>query len=208
MIRGLHKFESIYGLELRPLLTARIGRPDLPIRFVRDSEAAGVGEAVFGAGRDGGRVLTITLGTGLGSCLTHDGVVIETVGDLEIEKLAQRSTPHGRADDVLSARGLADRLGVATAELRSVIDGDPAGGPAAPVVSDHGRRLGDFLAPVVDELTVDLVVVGGGLVAAFDQFGPALRDALGPIPCVPAELGAAGPLLGAARLAFPPGSGP
>ena len=129
MIRGLHKFESIYGLELRPLLTARIARPDLPIRFVRDSEAAGVGEAVFGAGRDGGRVLTITLGTGLGSCLTDDGVVIETVGELEIEKLAQRSTPHGRADDVLSARGLADRLGVATADLRSVIDGDPAGGP-------------------------------------------------------------------------------
>ena len=201
MILGLHKFESIYGLELRPLLAARIGRPDLPIRFVRDSEAAGVGEAVFGAGRDAGRVLTVALGTGLGSCLTDDGIVIETVGDLDIENLAQRSTPHGRADDVLSARGLADRLGVATADLRSVIDGDRA----APVVSDHGRRLGAFLAPVVDELTVDLVVIGGGLVAAFDRFGPALRDALRPIPCVPAELGAAGPLLGAARLAFPPG---
>jgi glucokinase len=201
MIRGLHKFDSIYGLELRPLLAARIGRPDLPIRFVRDSEAAGVGEAVFGAGRDAGRVLTVALGTGLGSCLTDDGIVIETVGDLDIENLAQRSTPHGRADDVLSARGLADRLGVATADLRSVIDGDRA----APVVSDHGRRLGAFLAPVVDELTVDLVVIGGGLVAAFDRFGPALRDALRPIPCVPAELSAAGPLLGAARLAFPPG---
>jgi glucokinase len=200
LIRGLHKFESIYGLELRPLLAARIKRPDLPIGFVRDSEAAGVGEAVFGAGRDGGRVLTVALGTGLAACLTDDGVVIETVGALEIEKLAQRSTPDGRADDVLSARGLADRLEVATADLRTVIDDDRA----APVVLDHGRRLGEFLAPVADELTVDLVVVGGGLVAAFDRFGGALRDALVPVPCVPAELGAAGPLLGAARLAFPP----
>ncbi len=85
-----------------------------------------MGEAVFGAGRDGGRVLTVTLGTGLASCLTDGGVVIETVGDLEIEKLAQRSTPDGRADDVLSARGLADRLGVATADLRAVIDEDRA----------------------------------------------------------------------------------
>jgi len=70
LIRGLHKFDSIYGLELRPLLAERISRPDLQIRFARDSEAAGVGEATFGAGRGGGRVLTITLGTGLGSCLT------------------------------------------------------------------------------------------------------------------------------------------
>lgn len=199
LIQGLHKFESIYGLELRPLLAERITRPDLPIGFARDSEAAGVGEAVFGAGQGGGRVLTITLGTGLGSCLTADGVVIETVGELEIETLAQRPTPDGRADDVLSARGLADRVGVATAELRSVIDD----GRAAAELRDHGRRLGEFLAPVVDELTVDLVVVGGGLVAAFDRFGPALRDALGATPCRPAELGAAGPLLGAARLAFP-----
>ncbi len=199
LIQGLHKFDSIYGLELRPLLAERISRPDLPIGFARDSEAAGVGEAVFGAGRGGGRVLTITLGTGLGSCLTDDGVVIETVGELEIESLAQRPTLHGRADDVLSARGLADRVGVATADLRAVIDEDRA----AAEVRDHGRRLGEFLAPVVDELTVDLVVVGGGLVAAFERFGPALRDALGATRCLPAELGAAGPLLGAARLTFP-----
>ena len=64
LIRGLHKFDSIYGLELRPLLAERISRSDLRIGFARDSEAAGVGEATFGAGRGGGRVLTITLGTG------------------------------------------------------------------------------------------------------------------------------------------------
>ena len=118
-----------------------------------------------------GRVLTVTIGTGLGACLTADGRVIEMVGELEIEKLARRPTVDGRADDVLSARGLADRLGVDTAELRSLVD-DPA---VAAAIGDHGRRLGAFLAPVVDELDVDLVVVGGGLVNAFDLFGPALR---------------------------------
>ncbi len=200
LIRGLHKFESIHGLELRPLLAERIRRPGLRIEFARDSEAAGVGEAVFGAGRRGGRVLTVTLGTGLGSCLTDGGVVIETVGALEIEKLAQRSTPDGRADDVLSARGLADRLCVATADLRAAIDDERT----TSAVAAHGRRLGEFLAPVIAELSADLVVVGGGLVAAFDRFGPSLRDAAGPTPCVPAELGAAGPLLGAAHLTFRP----
>lgn len=196
MIRGLHKFESIFGVELRPALTARIGRGDMAIEFARDSEAAGVGEAVFGAGRPSRRVLTVTLGTGLGACLTDHGAVVERVGDLDIERLAQRTTETGRADDVLSARGLADRLGVATDGLRSRIDQ----GLIDDALADHGDRLGAFLRPVVAELDVDRVVVGGGLVAAFDRYGPALQTALGTTPCAPAQLGAAGPLLGAVRL--------
>jgi glucokinase len=207
LIRGLHKFESIYGLDLRAELRRRLvatGSPaaGLPIGFARDSESAGMGEAVFGAGHDGGRVLTVTIGTGLGACLTaavRHVEIVEVVGDLEIEKLAQRPTTGGRADDMLSARGLADRLGVNTAELAAMVD-EPEMRDA---VADHGRRLGDFLAPVVAELDVDLVVVGGGLVAVFDLFSEPLRAALGDTRCEPATLGASGPLLGAALLAFP-----
>jgi glucokinase len=204
LIRGLHKFESIYGLDLRAALHARLAglgsaTVAVPIEFARDSESAGTGEVAFGSGRSGHRVLTVTIGTGLGACLTADGAVVEMVGDLEIEKLAQRSTPNGRADDVLSARGLADRLGVATPAIRSLA-GDPS---VRDAIEDHGHRLGTFLSPVVDELEVDLVVIGGGLVAAFDLFGTSLRSALGTTRCEPAMLGAAGPLLGAALLTFP-----
>jgi glucokinase len=204
LIRGLHKFESIYGLDLRAELRSALvasgsGTTALPIEFARDSEAAGTGEAVFGSGRIGTRVLTITIGTGLGSCLTERGHVVETVEELEVEKLAQRNTPEGRADDVLSARGLADRLGIETSALQSLVD-DPV---VSEAIRDHGRRLGAFLAPVVDELDVDFVVIGGGLVAVFDLFGERLQAELGTTPCKPAILGAKGPLLGAALLTFP-----
>ncbi len=201
LIRGLHKFESIYALDLRSALRDRVA-PSLgavPIEFARDSESAGMGEAVFGSGRAGHRVLTVMIGTGLGACLTDDGHVVETVGHLEVEKLAQRSTMYGRADDVLSARGLADRLGVETASLASIVHRPEV----VAAIGDHGRLLGAFLAPAVAELDVDLVVVGGGLVAAFGLFGQQLRSELAPTPCEPAILGAVGPLLGAAILAFP-----
>jgi glucokinase len=197
-IRGLHKFDAIHGLALAPELRARTMIGDRPIVFVRDNEAAGVGEAVAGAGRGHARVLTITLGTGVGACLTEHGVPIETVGPLIVERLARRDTPWGRADDVLSARGLADRLGVDVTALRDAV-ANPA---SAAAVSEHGHRLGTFLAPVVDEVGAHAVVIGGGLADAFDRFGAPLRSALGPTPCTPAELGARGPLLGAARLAF------
>lgn len=200
LMHGLHKFDSIYSIELRPELRTRTNVGELPIKFVHDNEAAGVGEAVVGAGRGVDRVLTITLGTGVGACLTDLGVPIAAVGDLAVKRLSLRETQWGRADDVLSARGLATRIGVATTDLHAIVDQ----GEVTEAVEDHGRRIGTFLSPIVDELNLDLIVIGGGLAAAFDIFGPALKQALGPTPCVRAALGSEGPLIGAAILAFPP----
>ncbi len=198
-MRGVHKFEDIYGIDLRGALRERSTVSGLPIRFARDAESAGTGESLAGAGAGVDRVLTMTVGTGLGTCLTEHARPVEFVGDFGVEHLAMRQTPWGgRADDVLSAHGLADRLGVEMADLRTAVD-DPAN---VDVVSDHGTRLGTFLAPVVEEFDAYLVVIGGGFSAAFDRFGPALQAAIGAVPVRPAALGPAGPLLGAAQLTF------
>jgi glucokinase len=198
-MRGVHKFEDIYGIELRAALRARSTVSGLPIRFARDAESAGTGESLAGAGAGIDRVLTITVGTGLGTCLTDHAHPVEFIDGFGVEHLAMRPTPwDGRADDVLSAHGLAERLGVDMTDLRAAVD-DPAN---ADIVRDHGTRLGTFLAPVVGEFDAHLVVIGGGFSAAFDRFGPPLQAAIGPVPVRPAELGAGGPLLGAAHLTF------
>jgi glucokinase len=197
-MRGVHKFEDIYGIDLRAALRERSRIGDRPIRFARDAESAGTGEAVAGAGSGVDRVLTMTVGTGLGTCLTADARPIEFIDGFGVEHVGMLETPWGRADDVLSAHGLAKRLGVTMIELRSAVD-DPTN---ASVVSEHGRRLGTFLAPLVADFDAHLVVIGGGLSAAFDRFGPSLQVALGGTPARPATLGPAGPLLGAATLTF------
>ena len=198
-MRGVHKFEAIYGVDLRAALRDRSSVSRLPIRFARDAESAGTGESLVGAGAGVDRVLTMTVGTGLGTCLTERAQPVEFIDDFGVEHLAMRQTPWGgRADDVLSAHGLADRLGVAMGDLRAAVD-DPAN---ADIVRDHGTRLGTFLAPVIVEFDAHLVVIGGGFSAAFDRFGPALQAAIGTVPVRPAALGTAGPLLGAAHLTF------
>ena len=146
------------------------------------------------------RVLTVTVGTGLGTCLTVDALPVPVVGGEGIEHLGMRSTPWGRADDVLSAYGLANTLGIEMTELPSAVD-EPANAAA---VLDHGTRLGTFLSPVVEELDAQIVVIGGGLSGAFDRFGAALQAALGSTPVRVAALGTAAPLLGAAHLTFRP----
>lgn len=198
-MRGVRKFEEIYGIDLCAELRRRSRVADIPIRFARDAEAAGTGEALAGAGAGIDRVLTITVGTGLGTCLTDNTRPVEVVDGFGVEHLAMRDTPWGgRADDVLSARGLAARLGVEMADLREAVEDHVN----AAVVADHGTRLGAFLQPVVVEFDAELVVIGGGLAGAFDRFGPSLQSALGDVPVRPATLGSAGPLLGAAHLTF------
>ena len=197
-MRGVHKFEAIHGIDLRAELCRRTTIGERPIRFARDAESAGTGEALAGAGQGVARVLTVTLGTGMGTCVTDHAVPVPTIDGFDIEHTGMRPTPWGRSDDALSARGLADRLGVPMAELRTAIT-DPAN---AVVVRDHGTRIGTFFAPLVVEYGVELVVVGGAVAAEFARFGPALQEALGDVPVRPAVLGAAGPLLGAAHLTF------
>jgi glucokinase len=197
-MRGVHKFEDIYGVDLRAALRERSTIGSRPVRFARDAESAGTGEAIAGAGRGVDRVVTMTVGTGLGTCLTAHARPVEFVDGFGVEHVGMLQTPWGRADDVLSAFGLANRLGVDMVDLRSAVE-DPAN---ASVVSDHGHRLGTFLVPLVAEFDAHLVVIGGGLSAAFDRFGPSLRVALGATPARPATLGPAAALLGAATLTF------
>ncbi len=196
-MRGVAKFEDIYGIDLRTMLRERTTVGDRPIRFARDAESAGTGEALAGAGQGVDRMMINTLGTGVGTCVTDAAWPVEFIGDFGVEHLAMRDTPWGRADDVLSARGLAARLGVPMAELRTAVD-DPMN---AEVVEDHGHRVGAFLAPVIAEFDVQLVVIGGGLSAAFDRFGHAVQSHIS-VPVRPIALGPAGPLLGAVHLTF------
>jgi glucokinase len=179
-MRGVAKFEDIYGIDLRAELRERtsIGdRPDplRPRRRVgRHRRVADRRRARRRPGDDQ------HVGTGMGTCVTDHAWPVEFIDGFGVEHLAMRETPWGgRADDVLSARGLADRLGVDMADLRAAVD-DPLN---AEVVFDHGHRVGEFLAPVVAEFDVQLVVIGGGLSAAFDRFGPAIQSHL-PSPSV------------------------
>ncbi|MFK7917071.1 MAG: ROK family protein [Ilumatobacter sp.] len=193
------KFANIHGIDLRTHL--RSGNSiwaSLPIEFVRDSEAVGVGEARHGAGRRHQRVLTIALGTGVGAVLTQDATPVPRVGDIDIESLFLQPTPEGIVDDALSARGLASTLGVAQRELSKALD-DPT--PFSAQVDLFANRLGDFLASLA-RLEADVIVIAGGVARSFHLFQEVVAARLD-IPVVAAELGANAAMLGAVRLAFP-----
>ena len=136
---------------------------DLPGRTstLNDADAAGLAEARYGAGaHQAGTVMTITLGTGLGSAIVHDGVLVPNseLGHLEFEgeKPAERKVS-------AAAR---ERLDMPWAE--------------------YGDLLRRFLLHVERIQLVKKFVIGGGISKRSEDFLPFVTGLRAEV--VPAQL--------------------
>jgi glucokinase len=207
-IRGVGKYENLYGIHVGDALHSRLHPAAPPIRFRNDAEAALLGEARWGVGHGVQRVLGVTLGTGLGSAFLIRG---------EPQSAGQGIPPHGwlyaeragnaTADTLFSTRGLQRRLHAATG-LESTLEEHAAATRAGNLPARHafaafGRELGHFLAPYARDFAADLVLVLGGICGAYDLFGASLVAAL-PVPAARGALGRAAALLGVSLLFVSP----
>jgi len=161
--------KSWKGVDLPALLHQATGRE---VTAVNDADAAGIGEQRYGAakGKDG-TVLVVTLGTGIGSALIVDGVLVPNteLGHLEIDGHDAES----RAAD--------------SARERENLD-FPA----------WAERLQRYFETVEMLLSPDLIVVGGGVSKKHSEFLPLLNLRA---KIIPAELRNAAGIVGAAAMA-------
>jgi glucokinase len=206
LIEGVEKYGAIHGVDIRSALQARLHLRDLPILFRNDAEAAVLGEARYGAGRDYRRLIGVTLGTGCGSAFLVDGLPVTSGPGVPPNGWLYPILFGGiRADDAFSRRGLEARLqaaGVTERNLRAAAAAARAGNAAArQVFESFGADLGTFLNAFAVAFAVEAVLVLGRIAGAMDLFGPFLRRALS-VPALPGERGSEAALLGAADLLF------
>jgi len=157
------------GLEAERMFELALGRE---LRFLNDADAAGLAEARYGAAQGvPGLVVMTTLGTGIGTALLYDGVLIPNseLGHLEIrgKDAEQRASNAARERERLSWEKWAKRL------------------------QEYYRTLERLLSP-------DLFVVGGGVSKEAESFLPLLQLST---PIVPGELRNNSGIVGAAALA-------
>jgi polyphosphate glucokinase len=103
---------SWVGVNVQALLTQQAG---VPVVVLNDADAAGIAEMRLGAGKNqSGVVIVFTLGTGIGSALFVDGVLVPNteLGHLEIRgKVAEhRSSDRTRKEKDLDWEEWAERL--------------------------------------------------------------------------------------------------
>jgi glucokinase len=227
----------IDDVPFRDLMSERLG---LPVEVDNDTNAAILAEHRHGAARGAEHAVMIALGTGIGGGLVIGGKVHRGARgfagelghmtiDLHGEDCPGGCPGRGCFESVVSGRAIGiagERLGrerpeTALGEL--VADGrEITGGlvtelahdgdeQAVEVLAGVGRRLGIGIAGLVNALDPEVVVIGGGAVAAGDPLLDPARELMAeralppggePPPLVPARFGSESAMLGAALLAL------
>lgn len=157
------------GVDADGLFTETLGRP---VTVMNDADAAGFAEVRLGAaaGRTG-LVIVATLGTGIGSALVYDGVLVPNseLGHLEID---------GHEAESRAANAVREREGFS--------------------YEHWAHRLTRYFAELEKLFSPDLFVIGGGVSKHADRFLPLIDVAT---PLVPASLRNRAGIVGAALLA-------
>jgi polyphosphate glucokinase len=119
-----------------------------PVHVVNDADAAGLAEMTFGAGKgQKGVVLMVTIGTGLGTVLFTDGILVPNLelGHIELngEDAEVRATDAARKREKLSWKA-------------------------------WGKRFNFYLSSLEKLVWPDLIILGGGVIKQYDEFSPYL----------------------------------
>jgi glucokinase len=185
LIRGLAKLESLYGVNVRAEMKARVPAvAAAPVIFRNDAVCFLLGEAGFGAARRMGDAIGITLGTGLGSAFVRDGAVVEGGDDLPPGGWFYDQPFRGAtAEQYFSSRGLLarhrDSGGASVPGVRELAQLASTEPQAAAALEDFGASLAEFLDPWIARFRPRCLVVGGNVARAWDRFAPPLCGALG-----------------------------
>lgn len=158
-------------MDITAALSEACGRP---VVVVNDADAAGLAEQQFGAAKgQNGLVIATTLGTGIGTALIYNGVLIPNteLGHIELAK--------GKGDaEKYASSGVREREGLG--------------------YKKWAKRLTKYYGLMEKYFNPDLFVVGGGVSRQSDKFLPYLDIKT---PIVPAKLRNEAGIVGAAYYA-------
>jgi polyphosphate glucokinase len=165
------------GLDSRSLLSKAVGQD---IRLINDADAAGVAEMTFGAGKgEPGTVFMVTFGTGIGSALFVDGILVPNTefGHIEVrgKDAEERASERAKAAHEMSWKHWAKN------------------------VNEYLDRIEALVSP-------QLIMVGGGISRQSDKFLPLLTGIQARV--VPASMLNDAGITGAAMAAHPGSAAP
>ena len=165
--------ESWIGYDIVSGLEKQLGTG--PLVVGNDADAAGLAELQFGAGRGAsGTVVMVTLGTGIGTAVFHNGVLLPDteLGHIEIKaKDAERwASNTAREENDWSWKR-------------------------------WGKKVDQYLSRLEYLLGVDMFIIGGGVSTKSEKFFPYFEKVSCQV--LPAQMGNLAGIVGAALLAKP-----
>jgi len=192
---------NLPGWRQVPLAELARQRFRLPVAVENDGNAAALAESLYGAARGYSHVFYAAIGTGIGSGIVLDGKIFRGA--------------HGAAAEAghisIDYRGGVPCGCGAAGCIEALASGRVFGDAAEEELDELVGRLGAWLGGVISLLDPGVVVIGGGVARIGEPLFGRLR-AVAPrwtvnpyareIPILPAELGEASGVIGAAAVAL------
>jgi glucokinase len=199
LIKNQNKYDALYGLNVKELLSDKLHINVDDIAMTNDAACFLKGEMFAGIGRNYGRVLGLTLGTGFGAARSIGGITEDA--DLWCSPFKD-----GIAEDYLSTRWFLKRyseLSNAQVEgVKSLTELAKENAHAQQVFEEFSNHLAEFLLPFVHADNFELVILGGNIAQAFPLFSVKLKQAFrknaSPVEISQSQLGENAALVGAA----------
>jgi glucokinase len=201
LIKGFDKYEALYGVNIRNEIAARTTVQKENILFLNDADAFLEGEVFCGAAQGFHRAVGLTLGTGLGSCVYADGVIVNAL-------LNELHFKDGIAEDYISTRWFEkayfNYTGKKINGVKPVADVYLEDEHAKVIFNEFADNLVSLLHHCVETFNPEVIVLGGNIANAFDLFIAPVNQQLSKLGKLPlirkAKLGENAALIGAAGI--------
>ena len=201
LIKGLDKYEALYKLNVKQILSQRLSISPASILMMNDAACFLRGEVYYGAARGYQDVIGITLGTGTGSAMHHNGVTHDA-------NLGPAPFMDSIADEYFSTRWFVKRYreltGTTVKDVKALTDLYRTDGNVKTIFAEFVKNLVVFLEGFVKAEKPQVIVMGGNIAQCSDLFLSDLTEQLAAnaitVPIVRAELGEEAAILGAASL--------
>lgn len=183
LLRGLDKYDKLYGVNLRRELSGLLGIAWERILFANDASAFALGEMGFGEARGAARALFLCIGTGCGSAFGMDGYLAPpgTEGMPKDGYIYHVPFLDGCLDDYLSRRGL---MALAREHLGTALDGKALAERvrqgdclAEQCFLAFGQRIRDGAVPFLDSFRPEVLCFGGQIMGSAPLFLPPVEEA-------------------------------
>ena len=199
-----HKYQSLYGIDLRNEFSRLLRCPPGKISFLNDAAAFLTGEIEQGAGTDVSRVVGITLGTGVGSAFAIDGEILaDGPGVPPGGEIWNVPFKDGIVEEFVSAAAIQrihqQKTGI-WADVEEIAGSAETNPNAKLTFEQFGQELGQVLRATCAAFVPERIILGGGISRAATLFLPkAIHELTGiPIQLVLSRLGERAALIGAA----------
>ncbi|WP_421944731.1 ROK family protein [Pedobacter sp.] len=171
-MKGMGKYDALYGLDVGQLLLKELGSKVKSLRFVNDAGCFLQGELSHGLAAPYSSVMGFTIGTGFGSARGISGLAKDA-------NYWCHPFMGGICEDLFSSKWFVAKYnqyaGKTTTNVKELIENADCGNPLLQVFDEFSMNMGVFLTQIYKKENFDCVVLGGNISKASALFLPQLK---------------------------------